>query len=392
MITSLAIAGYRSLRDLSIELGRLNIVTGANGSGKSSFYRSLRLMSDIAHGQIVSSLAGEGGLDSTLWAGPETFSRAVREGTFDVEGLRRRGPVSLKLGFSGDDYGYAMDLGFPTSPGNVTREERSKFLFDPVIKLEALWTGARMGRANLIAERRGPSVRVRDAQGAWAQAHTSLAPFDTMMTHCADPRDGLELLVVRETMRNWRFYDHFRTDSDAPARRPQIGTRAPALASDGRDLAAALQTIREVGASEALDEAVADAFPGARVGVEVQAGACFEVRMSQHGLLRPLSAAELSDGTLRYLLLVAALLSPRPPGLMILNEPETSLHGDLIPALARLIAAASGASQLIVVSHCEPLISALAATCECREIVLRKERGETIVDGAGASAWVWPRR
>jgi predicted ATPase len=64
--------------------------------------------------------------------------------------------------------------------------------------------------------------------------------------------------------------------------------------------------------------------------------------LRQHGLLRPLSASELSDGTLRFLLWTAALLTPRPPELMVLNEPETSLHPDFLPALARLIAFASG--------------------------------------------------
>jgi predicted ATPase len=59
----------------------------------------------------------------------------------------------------------------------------------------------------------------------------------------------------------------------------------------------------------------------------------------------------LSDGALRYLLLTAALLTPRPPTLLVLNEPETSLHPDLSPALARLIASASPHSQLIVVTH-----------------------------------------
>ena len=63
----------------------------------------------------------------------------------------------------------------------------------------------------------------------------------------------------------------------------------------------------------------------------------FEVEMREHGLLRPLKGAELSDGTLRYLLLVAALLTPRPPALLVLNEPDTSLHPDLLAALARLI-------------------------------------------------------
>ena len=81
--------------------------------------------------------------------------------------------------------------------------------------------------------------------------------------------------------------------------------------------------------------------------------------MRQHGLLRPLGASELSDGTLRYLLLVAALLSPRAPTFMILNEPETSLHPDLLPPLARLIAKASQRSQVVVVSHAASLVSAL---------------------------------
>ena len=85
----------------------------------------------------------------------------------------------------------------------------------------------------------------------------------------------------------------------------------------------------------------------------------FELEMRQNGLLRPLKTSELSDGTLRYLLLVAALLSPRPPALMILNEPETSLHPELLPALARLIAKASRRSQVVVVSHAPALVAAL---------------------------------
>ena len=103
MINTLAISGYRSLRDSVVPLGRLTIVTGPNGSGKSSFYRSLRLMNDIAHGGVIRSLASEGGLPSTLWAGPESFSRAVKSGELPVEETRRKNPVALKLGFAGDD-------------------------------------------------------------------------------------------------------------------------------------------------------------------------------------------------------------------------------------------------------------------------------------------------
>jgi predicted ATPase len=382
MISRLCISGYRSLRDVRLELDVLNVVTGANGSGKSSLYRALKLLADIAQGRIIQSLANEGGLESTLWAGPEKFSRAMIQGTQPVQGTRRSNPVSLKLGFSSTEYGYAIDLGLPSPP--------SYFPHDPEIKVESLWTGEVVGRANVFAQRNGPSVRIRDQNGAWRQALQNLRSFDSMMTHGSDPQDALELLVMRERMRGWRFYDHFRTDSEAPARRRQIGTYTPVLASDGADLAAAVHTIRHIGDADTLDDAIEDAFPGSRVQVS-QADGYFEVVMHQHGLLRPLRTAELSDGTLRYLLLIAALLSPRPPDLMVLNEPETSLHPDLLPPLGRLIAQASGRSQIIVVSHALALVSALGAE-DGRQIILEKQLGETIVRDHEMPSWVWPSR
>ena len=174
------------------------------------------------------------------------------------------------------------------------------------------------------------------------------------------------------------------------ARRRQVGTRTPVLAGDGADLAASIATIQEIGSEGQLEAAVADAFPGAAVDVAVSDG-YFEVEMRQRGLLRPLKATELSDGTLRYLLLVAALLSPRPPSLMILNEPETSLHPDLLAPLARLIADAAKRSQIIVVSHAERLVAALTQAGG-RRITLAKELGETVAQDEDRPIWNWPGR
>ncbi|QGM45476.1 AAA family ATPase [Methylocystis heyeri] len=383
MITRLAVSGYRSLRNAKFALTPLTLVTGANGSGKSSLYRALRLLADVAQGRIVQSIAAEGGLQSILWAGPETFSREVKAGAYPVEGLVRRKPIALKLGVSGPRYGYSIDLGMPSAP--------AVFALDPQIKLEALWLGETLGRSNLLAERRGPGVRLKNENGLWRQAATALNPFDSMATHCADQREGFELFQLRETMRGWRFYDQFRTDRDAPARRLQIGTYTPVLASDGSDLAAALQTIATIGDGEALDASVADAFPGASVVCRESDGHV-EVEMHQHGLLRPLRSPELSDGTLRYLLLLAALLTPRPPQLMILNEPEASLHPDLIAPLARLVMAASKRTGLIVVSHSRKLVDACLDTPGASEIRLEKQFGETLAPDAQAPKWVWPSR
>ena len=221
-----------------------------------------------------------------------------------------------------------------------------------------------------------------------------LSDTDSMLASIADPQRAPEMLALREAVRGWRFYDHFRTDSESPARAAQIGTFTPVLHHDGSNLAAALQTILEIRSDEALATTLEDAFPGSRLFVEVLNGR-FELQLQQHGLLRPLSAAELSDGTLRYLLWVAALLTPRPPELMVLNEPETSLHPDLLPALARLILTAAKNTQIVVVSHASQLIEDLTSSPLCTRLHLLKDFGETRLEGTtlfNTPKWNWPAR
>ncbi|MEJ1167480.1 AAA family ATPase [Variovorax sp. CCNWLW235] len=392
MLSALAIANYRSLRQLTVPLGRLTVVTGPNGSGKSSVYRAMRLLADIANGGVIRSLVREGGLSSTLWAGPERISAAMLRGDVPVQGTVRSEPVNLRLGFSGvemDDFGYAIDIGLPP-PVPPTAFSR-----DPEIKREAIWSGPVLRPATQLVDRKDASLRLRgERTGSWEPVGRPIAQFASMMTEYADPHAAPEMLALREQMRSWRFYDHFRSDADAPARQPQIGTYTPVLANDGADLAAALQTIREIGDSSALDRAVDDAFPGARIQVRVNEDR-FETLMHQHGLLRPLTAAELSDGTLRYLLWIAALLTPRPPALLVLNEPETSLHPDLLPALGRLIAQAARESQIIVVSHALRLIAALEDSDDLQSVVLEKRFGETRIANLDMSEiphWAWPAR
>ena len=386
MINTLAVHGYRSLRELRVPLSTITVVTGANGTGKSSLYRALRLLADCAEGQVVASLAREGGLPSTLWAGPEVIGKAVRSGEFEVQGTTRSGPVSLQLGFAAEDFSYLIDLGIPV-------RSDSAFDLDPEIKRELVWNGEVLRPASMLVRRKHGLVEIRDGRD-WLRVDLGLRSHESMLTEVIDPARAPELLQVREQVRSWRFYDHFRTDHEAPARQTQIGTRTPVLHHDGRDLAAALQTIVEIGDAGALHATIRDAFPRSSLTVRVDAGR-FDLQLTAHGLLRPLGAAELSDGTLRYLLLVAALLSPRPPGLMVLNEPETSLHPDLLAPLARLIGQASEFTQIVVVSHSAPLITALSEQRDTRLVELIKDFGETRVAGLGpfdGPVWQWGSR
>jgi len=100
------------------------------------------------------------------------------------------------------------------------------------------------------------------------------------------------------------------------------------------------------------------------------------------GLLRPLRSRELSDGTIRYLCLLAALLSPRPPALLALNEPETSLHPDLLEPLAKQIVNAARNSQLWVVTHSLRLAELVEKYSGESPIRLELDGGETRVSGA----------
>ena len=388
MLHTVAISGYRSLKDMVLCLGQMNLITGPNGSGKSSIYRTLRMLAEAAEGRLIQSLAREGGLTSTLWAGPESFSREVLSGQHPVQGQhKRKKPVSLRLGFTSDEFSYTIDLGLPSSGSG------SAFGLDPIIKRECLWRGSSMKPRFLCVDRRGSNLRCRPEK-KWQDIDVPMSSYASMLTEYADPQNAPEMILLRDTIRTWRFYDHFRTDSDAPARRAEVGTYTPVLSGDGADLAAALQTIREVGDSQALGEAIEDAFPGSQLSIG-GSDSRLVVSLKQNGMLRPLRAPELSDGTLRYLLLIAALLTPRPPELMVLNEPETSLHPDLLPALGRLIIQFSIENQVIVVTHAPVLIEMLKAYQQCQHFQLEKVFGATQLEGVeqfDLPSWNWPAR
>ena len=163
MLTCVAVSGYRSLRDVVVPLHGLDVVTGANGSGKSSLYRALRLLAGCGRGEVIGSLAREGGLQSALWAGPATLGGTRKQG-YAAEGTRRKGPVSLRLGFASSDFGYLVDLGLPQQSSGA--EGASAFLRDPEIKREVVWAGPVMRPNTVLVRRRWSIVETRSVEEA----------------------------------------------------------------------------------------------------------------------------------------------------------------------------------------------------------------------------------
>lgn len=357
-ITRIQVEGYRSVRDVWFKLRRVNVLVGPNGCGKSNLYRAIYLIAAAANGQFARTLADEGGMPSVLWAGP-----------------RAQGPQRLTLGVSIDDLKYKMSCGMiPTTPGDPTA-----FRLDPDIKEEEI-SFVNAGKSTSLLKRESGTVNARDVEGKRVAFPIMLSSGESVLSGLREPHRFPEISALRQEILSWRFYHQFRTDSGSPLRQPQIGVMTPVLAHDGSDFAAALQTIIEIGDAETLHQSISDAFPGTELQIDHDSGE-FIASMRMPGFNRPFTGKELSDGTLHYLCLLAALLSPRPPTLLALNEPETSLHPDLFEPLAKLIAQASKHSQLWITTHARELADFILEYTGEAPIELQKTDGETKIVG-----------
>lgn len=362
MLTQIEIEGYRSIKDLWLKLSNVNVLVGPNGCGKSNLYRALWLLHAAANGGFAQAIASEGGIPSALWAGP-----------------RGKGPVRMRVSARVDDLKYSFACGIPVPTSGGTRTESSMFLLDPEIKEEQVWFINNGSKVELL-KRAHQAITARDDTGKRVNYPTVVSPGESILSELREPHRFPELSMLRQELLDWRFYHQFRTDISSPLRQPQIGIRTPMLRHDGSDLAAALQTIREVGDRKGLDEAIDRAFPGARLSIENNAGQ-FSVALHMPGFQRAFTSQELSDGTLQYLCLLAALMSPRPPSLLALNEPENSIHPDLYEALGRLIGAASKDSQLWITTHSRELADYILEYTGAAPIQLEKVEGATKIVG-----------
>jgi predicted ATPase len=204
---------------------------------------------------------------------------------------------------------------------------------------------------------------------------------EAALSQVREPDRYPEFSRIRELFRGWRFYHHFPTHDEAPARQVSPSIRTTVLSVDGHDLASALGTIAQIGNDIRLHACIERAFPGQKLILAETEDHNFTLHLQDRDLLRPLEAQELSDGTLQYLCLVAALLTPRPPLLMAFNEPESSLHPRLYEPLARLLVEASERSQIWLTTHSVALADHVRKLSGATPLELEKVDGETRVVG-----------
>jgi predicted ATPase len=210
MLRELQVRGYRSLRDVSLELSPLTVVIGANGTGKTNLYQSLQLLAFAAQGSLAQSLAAQGGLPSAMWAGERRKQESHR----------------IELSVDLEDLLFELQLGIIPPP-------QGAFALDPDVKEERVLVRDG-GKRHTLAERRGNSAWSRDADGNRTTFPFQLWGGESMLAQIVEPQRFPLLAELRARLGRWRFYHGFRTDPDSPARQPQVGVRTPAVAHDGR--------------------------------------------------------------------------------------------------------------------------------------------------------------
>jgi predicted ATPase len=356
-LTDIDIKGYRSVRKLRLPLRQLTVLVGGNGVGKTNLYRSIELLHAAARGSLAAEIAREGGLGSIFWAGGSNLNGDGSLNPADRADGYRKGEGGNRLELSArleiDDIiaSYGLTVGFPGSHDAAFRGEAQ-------VKHEFL--DMRSGRRDVrVLERNNNAIWARDDDGQRQTLDERALASETALSTVRGPYP--EIALVRQELSNWRFFHGLRTDAESPLRRPCAAVTSPLLASDGANLAAVFATLRHIRHDTSdLDAAVDLAFPGSRLEVPEPG------EFATFGLVFPetpkriFAMHELSDGTLQFLALMGALLSYRLPPFIALNEPETSLHPSLLPALAGTIVKAATRTQVWVVTHSQPLADAIA--------------------------------
>ena len=350
MISSIEIKNLLSFSSQTpaFKLNNLNILIGANGSGKSNFLDVLALLKSLpiptqARGSINDVLSRGGGIQEWIHKG-------------DSEEL-----VELKVLFG--DFLNKLEYSL-----KFINEGRFLKIIDEKI-FDALHSSNRYDFNN--------GEPILNKFGADAQEITYWR-FDknaSILGQFKDP-SHLEITEITALYEEIRLFRNWQFGRDNPLRQPQrTDLRSLYLEEDFSNFALFLSRLfRNPPVKQKIIQNLQEVYSGITdIQIDV-GGSNAEIFVFEGNFSVP--AIRLSDGTLRYLVLVAILLDPKPPKLICLEEPELGMHPDLIRNIANLLKDAATRTQLIVTTHSELLVNAFSTDPECI-VVCEKEEGAT---------------
>lgn len=331
----LQVHGFRHLRDLDLPLAPLNVLIGANGVGKTSVLEVMSLLAASADGFLDQTVSAAGGLSSLVTRDrKEPMRLALTMPVADGEPIEYE--LSLRLG--------GLDYGIPVE--RLTQRRNDPTGKSPSFK---------------FFESQGSDIRYFEGKaGKLVRPTWEHKPFETSLSQV--PKMFREPEHFREVLASSTLYHALDVSPRAPVRLPQSMRPARLPGKDGEDLVSCLYFLRETARDryEAIEDALHAAFPNfERMDFPPVAAGSLTMAWKERQYTQPLYAHQLSEGTLRFIWLVTLLQSPDLPTVTLIDEPEVSLHPEMLRLLSGLFREASSRTQLLVATHSERLVSYL---------------------------------
>jgi len=376
---NLHIKGFRSLKDVSWSPGDLNVVIGPNGTGKSNLLRMLELISVSAHGRLGKHIQNSGGMDPLVWDGS---AGAI---SFRIKAT----PVDPNRSIERDSLTYSLEL---SRIGKTSAFRVGSELLGNYYRMDH----GEVAQPFKFLERDGLRARVFDDNEKGLTApEESVSEEESLLSLAAGPFTlNPHIPPFRAQLAAWSVYHDVHVDLDAPIRQPAIARSERRVDPDGQNLVPVLHTLYtgDRDFKKDIDSAMRAAFGGdyEELVFPPAADQRVQLRVRWSSLRREQSAADLSDGTLRFLFLLTALASPSAAPVIAIDEPETGLHPSMLPIVAEYAVEAAEHSQVILTTHSPQFLDAFDDT-RPTTTVAKWVDGETVlkvVDGQALERWL----
>jgi len=376
-IQELRVFGFRSFKDVNWQPGRLNLLVGPNGSGKSNLIHCLELVSRVARGQLEKTLADQGGVVPVLWDHKpgscgwrlridpvdEPRDRIKDALTFEFEMSQFRGSSAYEITKDSLGNWHKYEQGTESNPYWIfTRDRKRAYLFD-----------------------QGEEKLARPPDG--------YDENESLLSQVVGRRKRIPTLAPG-VLASWNVHHDVQVERGSMMRQPATTQFTKKLAADGSNLVTVLHTLytgnREF--RNLIDEGMKAGFGEEYDRLEFQPAAAQQIQLAVQWKSsgQPHAGSDLSDGTLRFLFLLAVLSHPEPATLIAVDEPETGLHPSMLPVIAEYAEAASERTQVILTSHSPEFLDAFTGSSP-HVTVCHWEEGETHLyglDSATLGRWL----
>ncbi|WP_038021245.1 AAA family ATPase, partial [Synechocystis sp. PCC 7509] len=329
---SIKIEGYRRLFDVEVEMRPLTVMIGANGVGKTSLLEIFSLLAASAKGQLQSKISDMGGL-SEMMTRDKADSLAI---TLAMSVAGGYAPLDYYLKLEPKGQFYEIGVETLTQKNNPNAHEYLK---------------------HIDSHRADVKYFEPPDQHYVLRPNWEHNPYETSLYQV--PKMYQEPENLRKRLASCTFYGALNVAAKSPVRLPQSMSPATLPGANGEDLVSCLYYLRETESErfEIIEDTLAAAFPDFdRLGFPPVAAGTLAMTWKDKNFSKPLYMHQLSEGTLRFLWLITLLQSPSLTAVTLIDEPEVSLHPELLRLLADSMREASQRTQLIVATHSDRLI------------------------------------